>query len=224
MTGNISDDGMWRWDGQRWVPNQGPPSQPPPEPPPPVGRKRSRTGRNLGIGCGGALAALVALIVILVAVNSGGGSKTNTSSTPKPGQSATQQPAQSCKQPCAEAGGVTMSVTNVNTNATPSQYSTVQPGMSLVTVSLTVTNQSNGNNPMVNPFDFKLQDSAGTQHNFAAAQAEGCPMMNSVNVAKGGTSGPQCLVFQVPQDKTTGMTLIWQNSTTLFGAMQVKLN
>lgn len=216
--GQISEDGMWRWDGQRWVPNTpGPPQAPPPPP-----RKR-HTGRNIGIGCGGAIAAVVALIVILVAVNSGGsGSRTNTSSSP--GQSSSQQGQASCKQPCAQSGGVTLAVTNVNPDAPPGQFSQVQPGNTLVTVTTEVTNQSSGTPPLVNPYDFKLQDAQGTQHTFAADQVAGCSS-SSVNVAKGGTSGPQCFVYQVPQGKTTGLTLLWQNSSNPFGgAMQVKVN
>ena len=133
----ISPDGMWRRDGQRWVANQAPPPQPPASPP-----RRSHRGRNLGIGCGGAIAAVVALIVILVAVNSGGGSKTNTSS----GQSSGLQRA--CKQPCAESGGVTLSVTSLNPNATPGQFSQVLPGTSVVAVTTNVTNQSSENPPL----------------------------------------------------------------------------
>lgn len=72
--------------------------------------------------------------------------------------------------------------------------------------------------------DFKLQDAAGTQHNTGIEQIEGYNPMTSVNVAKGGTSGPQGLTFE-PQSNLQGLPLIWQNSSDLFGGpLQVKLN
>lgn len=194
--GQISDDGMWRWDRQRWVPNQAP-------------LKKSRRGRN--IGSRGALAALVVLIVIVVAVSCGGGSNSGSSATPSPG----------CKQPCAQTGGVTLSVTNFNTNATSQYPSTVKPGMKLVTVTTEVTNQSSNSAASVNAIDFKLQDSAGTQHNTTFGQVSGCTN-SPVSVAKGGTSGVQCFTFEVPQSQTTGLTLIWRKLGSR--QVEVKLN
>jgi hypothetical protein len=52
----ISADGKFYWDGQRWVPMQ--------EKPPPQVRAPSHRGRNLGLGCVGLIVIVIVIAVI----------------------------------------------------------------------------------------------------------------------------------------------------------------
>jgi len=63
----ISDDGLWRWDGTTWVPNQPPTAmpQPPAAPPVPVQKKKMGLGMKALIGVG-------ALVLIGAMTNIGG--------------------------------------------------------------------------------------------------------------------------------------------------------
>jgi hypothetical protein len=90
----VSPDGKFYWDGERWVPMQGPaPSQPPPptaqqqqQPAPPQGvmpaqlppgyeiKKKGHFWRNGAIGCGG----LIVLIIVIAIAASGGSHGTST--------------------------------------------------------------------------------------------------------------------------------------------------
>ena len=108
----VSPDGKFYWDGERWVPmqEQAPLSQQPPEaqqqPPPPQGvmpaplpagyeiKKKGHFWRNGLIGCGG----LIALIVIVsVAASGSHGSSTSSSTSPtsNPASSASSAPPKS---------------------------------------------------------------------------------------------------------------------------------
>jgi len=66
----ISADGKFYWDGQRWVPMQQ-------TVPPATATKPSHRGRNLGLGCVG-LIVVVVIIAVIGSAGSGGGSKSQS--------------------------------------------------------------------------------------------------------------------------------------------------
>jgi hypothetical protein len=83
---NLSEDGHWRWDGQRWQPVE----QQPAGPPPPKGPIATRGAKRWLWIAGGA--AVFLLVIGLVRAGSGSGQPTGTAAGPTPTATATTTP------------------------------------------------------------------------------------------------------------------------------------
>lgn len=199
---HISDDGMWRWDGERWVPNTG--GRPPTAPP-------KKEHRALWITLA-SVASGIALIILIIAVAAGGGSNSKSSSSAKPAASQPAKPtaqpkpaAPACTQPCIVTNGVTVSVSAINYGAEGGSFHHPEAGNVFVTMNVTMANSA-GQEAHFNPFNFVLQDGSGVKHTTTFTDA--CPTFSAVNVAKGGTA-TKCVAFEATANQPAGLTLVW---------------
>jgi Domain of unknown function (DUF4352) len=199
--GERSPDGLWQWNGHQWVaaaqPAQG--AAPPPYPgwapqasPPP-----GHVGRNLAIGCGAIIAAIILLFVLV-----GIGAQKATE---------TQLGNQSCSPaPCGDDGsGFEVYVDSINRNLQPNdQFSSPEPGNHFVLVTVHFKNNANGEQS-ANPLNFVLQDSAGVKHALTLSGGSQCPVFSAVNLTKGSTLGPKAMCFEAGGDPKGKLTLVW---------------
>jgi len=222
---HLSPDGRYRWDGQRWVPNDGPWSGGPAHVPGPMYPPPARPSRWPWYAAIGAV-LLVGVCTVAVA---GSGHRDGADRTVRladagatapaaPGATAPPaapaQPAQpardgSCApRPCANDNyGWIVAVNGFRYDApSGSQFRRPEAGNVFVTVDVTFTNRLDVEQH-TSPFNFVLRDGAGVKH--AATWTASCPYWDAVNLTTGATLGPKCLAFQATAGKPNGLTLVW---------------
>lgn len=138
-----------------------------------------------------------------------GSTSTNTTSPPPANTSptTTQKPeASSCKQPCADASGWIVEVTNVKYDV-PSGNQFIKPesGNVFVTVDVKFINKTKRSHS-ASTFDFKLKSAGVERHTEAIGP---CEYWSSVNVSAGASYGPKCVSFQAAAGKRAGNVLVW---------------
>jgi len=60
-----------------------------------------------------------------------------------------------------------------------------------------------------NPFDFKLRDSKGQEHNIAFNTDPACGIWQAVDLAKAASLGPKAMCFEAAGDAAAPLTVIW---------------
>lgn len=200
--GTLSPDGAYIWNGTKWIPNApGPWIAPPP--------KKGHGLRNAGFGCLGCIGLLVIGIIALAALGNSLGGRTSGSNSPGTGCS---------PKPCANANGVTVSVSNLNRNAPlGGLFIPPEKGNHLVLMEMTMHNGSSAKQT-AGPFNFKLRDAAGLEHDVTFSDAPGCVLWQPVDLTPGATLGPKPLCFQAFGDPNGRLTLLW--SAGLFSATE----
>ncbi len=161
--------------------------------------KKGHAVRNIGIGCGG----LLVLLIIIVAIANAGNKATVGGGNPSSGQATSCAP-----KPCADADGFKVNVSGLNRNASASEFTPPEAGNHYVVMQVTMKNDSN-DSKNANPFDFKLRDSKGQEHDITFASGGGCDTWQAVDLAKGASLGPKPLCFQASGDPNAALTLIW---------------
>lgn len=199
---HVSPDGKWLWNGKEWVPNT------------PTGRATAKKRHPWRYGCGipSTIAGLIVVIVIIVAI-ANSGSKSNTtsapaSSAPKASQPASKPAAPACTQPCAVAGAVTLSVSQIQYPADPGPYAPQQTGTAYIEMTVTAHNEGSSEYNF-NATNFVIQDPGGVKHTFYPMPADQATLWSPVNLTKGATQAER-ISFQVPEgQQLSGFTLVW---------------
>ena len=198
--------------------------------------RKGHAGRNILLGCGGLIIALVVLSAIGAAIGgqkTGSNSGTNDTSTagsvgavsasPTPSPRATSSivgppctPA-----PCGAHDGYALIINGVNRNAPGNDFSKPEAGNHFVIVTLTFVNNSN-DTQHPDSFCCKVTDSTGVTRSdsFTAAGINGCDSWQAVDLAKGARLGPKTLCFEAAGDPNAQLTLVWSPS---FGTPDVKI-
>jgi hypothetical protein len=83
---------------------------------------------------------------------------------------------------------------------------------------MTVRNDGNQDKKTINPFDFKLRDPAGVEHDVTFSDAKGCNIWSPVDLAPHATYGPKPLCFEASGVVSGKLVLLW--SPDVFGATQ----
>jgi hypothetical protein len=162
--------------------------------------KKGHMGRNIGIGCAG-LILLSIVAVVAIALSSSG---TNGGR----GGAPTGQTASCSPKPCGNADGFTVSVSNLNRNVPAGTFVNAEPGNHFVTMQATLHNGS-GDSKSANPFDFKLRDPQGQEHDIAFSDADACGTWQAVDLSVGASLGPKGLCFQAAGDPNGKLSVIW---------------
>jgi uncharacterized protein DUF4352 len=215
--GALSSDRTHTWNGAQWVPNPVQWAAPPP--------KQGHGLRNVGIG---ALGCLVLLITIPIVGAFGSGlfgltpsshnTSQNGSTLASPRSTASAATAAGCSpQPCASGYSLTVHISGLNRNE-PLGFFKPEAGNHLVLMQMTMHNDGGQDAKSINPFDFKLRDTAGVAHSVTFSDAPGCDLWSGVELAPGATYGPKPLCFEASGDPTGSLTLLW--SPGLFSATQ----
>jgi len=155
------------------------------------------------------ISVILGLVVIGIIASAAGGSKNNQSSSSKGGNASNTSSTSCSPGPCANAGGFTVSVSGLNRN-TPSnnEFSQPEQGNHFVSMQVTMKNGTK-DSKSANPFDFKLRDAQGQEHDIAFATAAGCDTWQAVDLAAGATLGPKPLCFEASGDPSAKLTLLW---------------
>jgi hypothetical protein len=182
-----------------------------------IPQKTSHVGRNLAIGFSSAVCLIVIAAIAIGGANSGSrrtplavAATASTSAsaiaagTPSAGRSDGCSP-----QPCASAYGLTVKISGLNRSAPAGSFFPPEAGNHMVFMQMTMHNDSASDTKSVNPFDFKLRDPAGVEHNFALSDSPGCDTWSAVELAPGASFGPKPLCFQASGDPNGKLTLLW---------------
>jgi hypothetical protein len=209
--GQLSPDGNWWWDGQRWVPAG------------PVDpryrwdgggfRRRRRSWPWL-------LAGAMALLLVFGVWAGAAGGQASRSRAGVAGHGAAAAPAadaaqRTCApQPCAsDDAGLSVSASDVRYDAAPGRpFDRPEESNVLVTVSVTFTSSASAERH-ADPFSFVLQDGGGVKHPVRSTTF--CPLWTGVNVTAGASYGPKCLAFEAVAGRPQPLTLVW--TPALFG-------
>jgi hypothetical protein len=165
-------------------------------------------------GCGIAAAVGLVLfigIVVLFGVCTANVAKNISQNTGK-------QTSGACSpQPCANANGWNVYVSDVNKNA---QSATApEAGNTYVTLNVRFKNDT-ADEQHANPTEFVLRDSTGVKHSETwLGGAAGCDSWEPVNLTKGATFGPRCIAFQAKVGDNA-LVLTW---TSVFRDYDIKL-
>jgi hypothetical protein len=231
----LSPDGKWRWDGQRWVPNESaPPGGATNSMTPPVAPARRSRRWPWFV----AVAAVLFVGVCTTAVANSGGSGRKaagvsaTQAPAAPTQAPTARTAQpaapardgSCSpQPCANDNyGWIVNVSSFKYDApSGNEFEKPEVGNVYVTLAVTFTNKL-GSEQHANPLNFVLLDGAGVKHTVTFTDA--CPIWDAVNLTPGASFGPKCLAFEATAGKPGGLTLVWTPSLLGGGDYDIKLS
>jgi len=197
QTGHVSPDGNWRWNGTQWVPNAPGPAV--------VAQKKGHMGRNLGIGC---LGLIILVVIIGVAASSGNKSSNNTSSGGSSGGGNNQTTGTCSPKPCANADGFTVTVSGVNRNLPAGEFNKPEAGNHFVAMQVTLHNGSS-DKKSANPFDFKLRDANGQEHDIAFSTDPACGTWQAVELANAASLGPKPLCFEASGTPDKPLTVIW---------------
>lgn len=158
------------------------------------------------------MVAALAMTAVACGSNTNSASTTTTTAgttTTTTAPTTTTTAAQACTQPCAEANGLTVELSNFVYNASSgNQFDTPESGNVFVTVNATFINKSN-TNQSVSPFDFKLR-SAGVEHSTTLLFGGSCEYWSTVEVTPGASYGPKCLAFEASANQPTGLVVVWK--------------
>ncbi len=188
--GTISPDGAYIWNGTQWIPNA------PGRPGPQQGKGGGHGLRNVAIGC--AVLIVLGIVGIIALAGSIGKSTGGTASH-----------SNSCSpKPCANADGFTVTISSINRNAPKGAFISPEAGNHIVTMQVTMHNGSS-DKQNANPFDFKLRDPLGQEHDIAFSDAAGCDTWQAVDLAAGASLGPKPLCFEAAGDPNGKLILVW---------------
>jgi hypothetical protein len=165
------------------------------------------------------LSVAVAAVVVLTACGSANGSSTARTPATIKGCS----PA-----PCATKDGIIVTVSNVDRNFPPSQFSEPQAGKHYVSLMVGITNTVD-KDYTARPFDFTLKDSTGASNEgFGSTLANlNCRTWtedgsSTVTLKRGATLQPRQLCFQARGDPNAPLTLVW-TPTAMSGDVDIPL-
>ena len=178
---------------------------------------------------------LLALIVAVLSVSFVGcgnnSSNSNNSSEPSQSESSSKTDNSSSQSNQSETKeykvgdtisfeGEEITLTNVQRNYnTGNEYSKPASGKEFVKVTVTIKNVSNSNISL-SPFDFKIQDSNGSQESLAGESYSLDDQLNSAELIPQGTKTGS-MIFEVPKDDA-GLKLIYKPNA--FNDKQIAIN
>jgi hypothetical protein len=127
----------------------------------------------------------------------------------------TQKSGACSPQPCANADGWNVYISDLNKNA----QSAITPaaGNTYVTMNVRFRNDTN-QEQHANPTEFVLKDSTGVKHSLS--YTSNCPSWDPVNLTKGASFGPRCIAFQAKAGDNA-LVVTW---TTVFRDYEIKLS
>jgi len=163
-------------------------------------------------GCG--IAAGIGVVLLIGVVVLAGVCTANVAKTVS--QNTGSQRSGPCSpQPCANADGWNVYVSDLNKNA----QSSIPPeaGNVFVTMSVSFKNDTS-QEQHANPTEFVLKDSTGVKH--ALTYTPACPTWEPVNLTKGASFGPRCVAFQAKAGDDA-LVLTW---TTVFRDYGIRLS
>ncbi len=205
----LTADGSLIWNGSQWVPNAARQWVP----------KKSHTARNAGIGVVGCIGLVIIGVIALAALgNALGTSRSGSpvgSETPSAAANQTQSspssaPATGCSPaPCASAFSLTIHVTGINRSAPPGSLLPPEPGNHMVVMQVKFHNDGGQDTKTISPFDFKLRDAAGVEHDITFSDTPGCDTWSGVDLAPGASYGPKPLCFEASGSPSGKLTLLW---------------
>ncbi len=205
-----------------------------PAPPQPQPARRGHVGRNLLLGCGGLIVALIVLSAIGAALggqsgtnpgtnngSSTGAASPSASTIPSARASSTVAPPACTPSPCGVHNGYVLIINGANRNLTGNGFSKPEAGNHFVAVTLTFVNNSN-DTQHPDSFCCKLTDSTGVTRSdsFIAAGINGCESWQGADLAKGARLGPKHLCFEAGGDPNAPLTLVWSPS---FGSPDISI-
>ncbi|MFE7029266.1 DUF4352 domain-containing protein [Streptomyces sp. NPDC057621] len=169
------------WGQQPQQPQWGGPQQQPGWGAPPPPPRKSNTGRNIGIGCAGAVGLLVILGIFGAALGGDSDDKTSKDTT----AAATKDSgtgAEKSEAPKKKEAAAPESPIKVTAKETPFKASILAQDANYTSVSVTITNNSDDTID-VNPLYFAITDTKGTKHASELAADEN--QIDTVKLAPG---------------------------------------
>lgn len=225
----FSPDRAYIWNGTQWV------ATAPGQSRVPVPNKGHGL-RNAGIGVLGCIGLAIVGIIVISAIGS------SLTATPSANKSApnspsgrastggspsaaarptsapsTPKPVGCVPKPCASAFSLTVRISHLNRKA-PVGFLQPEPGNHLVLMQMAVHNDGGQDTKTVSPFDFKLRDAAGVEHDVTLSDSPGCTLWAPVALAPHAAYGPKPLCFEASGKVNGSLTLLW--SPDLFSATQ----
>lgn len=201
----VSPDGKFYWDGQRWVPM---PAQAAAQPLPVApSRERYPPSHWLIGGLG------IVGVIVFASFCADLGGRSTSSSLPAAATSAGSTPvttksAGCSPQPCASAYSLTVRISGLNPTA-PAGFFKPEAGNHFVLMRMTMRNDGGQDTKHISPTDFKLRDAAGVSHDITLSDTPGCDFWSPVDLAPGATYRPKPLCFQASGDSNGNLTLLW---------------